>query len=82
MAMFEFPNENGGGDKKKILQFETRHWYSNREARLWLDPPKDESDGYMQSANNTVGNLFYGAKGTMAKDALIRLKNPFLPGWD
>jgi hypothetical protein len=28
MAMFEFPNEDGGGDKKKILQFEVRHWMS------------------------------------------------------
>jgi predicted dehydrogenase len=31
MAVFEFPNPSGGGDKKKILQFEVRHWITNGE---------------------------------------------------
>ena len=29
---------------------------------------KDEPKGYMISAGNTVGNLFFGSKGYMAKD--------------
>jgi len=68
MAMFEFPNAGGGGDKKKILQFETRHWVGNREDNLWMKTNPDSPTGYMISASNTVGNLFYGSKGYMAKD--------------
>lgn len=66
MTMFEFPNPAGGGDKKKILQFEVRHWISNSEDQMWMKP--SPTGGYMAtSAGNTVGNLFYGAKGYMAK---------------
>ncbi|MBE0534354.1 MAG: Gfo/Idh/MocA family oxidoreductase [Phycisphaerae bacterium] len=67
MAMFEFGNESGGGDKKKILQFETRHWISNREDAMWIKGSADTRTGYMISADNTVGNLFYGSQGYMAK---------------
>lgn len=67
MAMFEFPNERGAGDKKKILQFEVRHWISNREDGMWMKPDPKSSTGYMSSASNTIGNLFYGSKGYMAK---------------
>jgi predicted dehydrogenase len=67
MAMFEFPNPGGGGDKKKILQFEVRPWISNSEDALWMK--KSNTDGYMAtSAGNTVGNLFFGSKGYMATD--------------
>lgn len=65
IASFEFPNPAGGGDKKKLLQFEVRHWFVNRE--LELDPEKS-ANTYMTSAANTVGNLFYGSKGYMAKN--------------
>lgn len=67
MAMFEFDNPAGGGDKKKILQFETRHWISNREDPMWLKPSQDDPGAYMTSSENTVGNLVYGSKGYMAK---------------
>jgi predicted dehydrogenase len=67
MAMFEFPNPDGGGDKKKILQFEVRPWVSNSEDSLWMK--KSNTDDYMAtSAGNTVGNLFFGSKGYLAKD--------------
>jgi predicted dehydrogenase len=66
MAMYEFPNPDGGGDKKKLLQFEVRHWVSNSEDGMWMK--KAGTDGYMAtSAGNTVGNLFFGSKGYMAK---------------
>jgi predicted dehydrogenase len=65
MAVFEFPNPNGGGDKKKILQFEVRHWITNREG-IKSENPAD-GNTYMVSAENTVGNLFYGSKGFMTK---------------
>lgn len=68
MAMFEFANPEGGSDKKKILQFEVRHWICNNEGDLspgFRD--KDDNDGYMQSNVNVIGNLFYGAEGYMRK---------------
>jgi len=66
MAMFEFPNEQGGGDKKKVLQFEVRHWDSNREA--WLGEDAGAKEGYMSSSANTVANLFFGSEGYLVKN--------------
>jgi predicted dehydrogenase len=65
MASFEFPNPAGGGEKKKMLQFEVRHWFVNRELDL---APEKTSNNYMTSDANVVGNLFYGSKGYMAKN--------------
>lgn len=66
MAIFEFPNPDGGGDKKKILQFEVRHWISNSEDSLWMQPA--QTGGYMNTSSaNTIGNLFFGSNGYMAK---------------
>jgi len=65
IAVFEFPNPSGGGDKKKILQFEVRHWITNQEG-IKSDNPK--ADAYMVSADNVIGNLFYGSKGFMTKN--------------
>ena len=65
MAVFEFPNENGGGDKKKVLQFEVRHWCTNREASMWMKSDKATDTGYMANTGNTIGNIFYGSKGFM-----------------
>ncbi|MCK9413290.1 MAG: Gfo/Idh/MocA family oxidoreductase [Prolixibacteraceae bacterium] len=66
IAVFEFPNPTGGGDKKKILQFEVRHWITNREGVNSESP--GAGSNYMISADNTVGNLFYGSKGYMTKN--------------
>ncbi|MCK9412589.1 MAG: Gfo/Idh/MocA family oxidoreductase [Prolixibacteraceae bacterium] len=67
ITVFEFPNSQGGGDKKKILQFEVRHWITNREG---VNSENNQATGntYMVSADNTVGNLFYGSKGYMTKN--------------
>ncbi|MEX2564607.1 MAG: Gfo/Idh/MocA family oxidoreductase [Cyclobacteriaceae bacterium] len=56
IAVFEFPTGEGGGDKKKMLQFEVRHWISNHEG------------GIGEGASNNIGNLFYGSKGYMVID--------------
>ncbi|MEX2568218.1 MAG: Gfo/Idh/MocA family oxidoreductase [Cyclobacteriaceae bacterium] len=66
ISVFEFPNPRGGGDKKKILQFEVRHWITNPE--IIMGKTQNDNDGYMISADNTVGNLFFGSEGYMAKD--------------
>lgn len=39
--------------KKKFLEFEVRHWYSNHES------------GVGEDGNNTVGAVFYGSKGRL-----------------
>jgi len=67
-ANFEFPNKEAGGDKKKMLQFEVRHWATNRADAMWMAPNADAPTGYKISAVNVVGNLFFGSKGYMAKD--------------
>jgi predicted dehydrogenase len=56
---FEF-NEEG---KRKMLEFEVRHWMSNHEAGI-NDRPR--ANGRVDS--NTIGNIFYGSKGYMAID--------------
>ena len=66
MALFEFPNPAGNGDKKKILQFEVRHWITNAEGGL--NQNNLTSNTYMTSPANTIGNLFYGSKGYMRKN--------------
>jgi predicted dehydrogenase len=66
MAIFEFPNLEGKGDKKKILQFETRHWITNTEGNL--SNLKETGNTYMTSSDNNIGNLFYGSEGYMSKN--------------
>jgi len=68
MALFEFPNPQGSGDKKKILQFEVRHWICNNEGGLSKGfRVPDDAGGYNISNVNVVGNLFYGSEGYMSK---------------
>ena len=67
MALLEFPNAKGGGDKKKILQFEVRHWICNNEGALSPGFNVKGPDGYMTSNVNVIGNLFYGSEGYMSK---------------
>jgi predicted dehydrogenase len=68
MALFEFPNPAGGGDKKKILQFEVRHWIGNGEDGMWLKGASQGNNYMSTSKGNVTGNLFFGSKGYMAKD--------------
>ena len=67
MAVFEFPNPDGGGDKKKILQFEVRPWMTNPEGNH-LGASESQNNTYMTSSVNVVGNIFYGSEGYMLKD--------------
>jgi len=56
---FEF-NENG---KRKMMEFEVRHWMSNGEATV------------RERGNNAIGNLFYGSKGYLAVDSYSSYKS-------
>ncbi|HET9485865.1 MAG TPA: Gfo/Idh/MocA family oxidoreductase [Chryseosolibacter sp.] len=67
MAMFEFAHPEGGGEKKKILQFEVRPWMTNPEGNH-LGNAESQNNNYMTSSENVVGNIFYGSEGYMLKD--------------
>jgi predicted dehydrogenase len=67
MALFEFSSADGGGDKKKILQFEVRPWMTNPEGDH-LGASEAQQNNYMTSSENVVGNIFYGSEGYMLKD--------------
>jgi len=62
IATFEFQE----GGKKKLLVFEVRHWISNHEAGI--------GEGRGSRGGNTVGNVYYGAKGYMAVDGYTSYK--------
>ena len=64
-ALYEF---NDGG-KKKMMQFEVRHWMSNHEGGIGEKRGKDN-----KFDPNTIGNLFYGSKGYMAIDGYTSYK--------
>jgi predicted dehydrogenase len=65
MANYEF---NDGG-KKKMMEFEVRHWMSNHEGGI------GEAKGKSGKPDpNTIGNLFYGSKGYMAIDGYTTYK--------
>lgn len=66
LANFEFDNPQGANAKKKILQFETRHWISNREGMI--ENAKEVNNTYKTNTKNNIGNLFYGSKGYMEKN--------------
>jgi predicted dehydrogenase len=70
--------------KRKMLEFEVRHWITNHEAGIGeghfkgdipaagLAAPKTKTGkpklGPDAGDNNTIGNIFYGSKGVMAMD--------------
>jgi len=56
-AIFEYPVKSGGGDKKKLLQFEVRHWMTNHEGDIGVGP------------DNTIGVIFYGSEGCLVVDS-------------
>ncbi|MDA2924496.1 Gfo/Idh/MocA family oxidoreductase, partial [Acidobacteria bacterium AH-259-L09] len=55
-AQFEYPQASGP-TKKKLLQFEVRHWITNHEGGIGEGP------------DNTVGIIFYGSEGYMVIDS-------------
>jgi predicted dehydrogenase len=73
-SSFEFDMPDG---KKKMLEFEVRHWISNHEAEIGLPSfGGGEIPVALGNANtakaararnkNTIGNIFYGSKGYLA----------------
>jgi hypothetical protein len=66
-ASFEF-NENG---KTKILEFEVRHWITNREYTVPSTgggAGAGRGTGGGMGGGGTVGNLFYGSNGYLVID--------------
>ena len=70
---FEYDLPNG---KRKMLEFEVRHWITNHEATIgaWADKKAREEAtrgprlGALAGSRNTIGEIFYGSKGYMAMD--------------
>ena len=57
---FEFD----GGGKRKLIEFEVRHWISNHEAEI-----KEAGN------TNTIGDIFYGSKGYLVVDSYTSYKS-------
>src|SRR5207248_4673913 len=49
--------------KKKMMEFEVRHWMTHGEATI------------REGGNNAIGNLFYGSKGYLAVDSYSSYKS-------
>src|SRR6202167_4686519 len=70
---FEYDLPDG---KRKMLEFEVRHWISNHEAEIGtrfdtsirLDETVKGGVGPVEGGYNTNGNIFYGSKGILALD--------------
>ena len=64
------------GGKRRILEFEVRHWIANHEAGIGgshdtASSPNDSHPklGPLAGSRNTVGNIFYGSDGYLAIDS-------------
>jgi predicted dehydrogenase len=64
-ATYEFDE----GGKKRMLEFEVRHWISNHEAGI-----SENRNGVGKVYPNTIGNIFYGSRGYMAIDGYTSYK--------
>ncbi|MGA2630970.1 MAG: Gfo/Idh/MocA family oxidoreductase [Terriglobia bacterium] len=60
--------------KRRMIEFEVRHWITNREAEIGSDSfgkpqgpiPTTGLGGPATGDRNTIGNIFYGSKGYLA----------------
>jgi predicted dehydrogenase len=57
---FEFDQDG----KKRLLEFEVRHWLTNPEAQITE-----------RTGTNSIGNIFYGSKGYLAVDTYSSYKS-------
>ncbi len=69
--------------KKRILEFEVRHWCTNHEAQIGSpqfgggDVPVAEGNAQAKKAQpqNTIGNIFYGSNGYLAMNGYDSYKS-------
>ena len=59
---FEFDLPDG---KRKMIEFEVRHWITNHEAEIGLAGLVAGHERFF-GPRNTIGNIFYGSKGYLA----------------
>lgn len=62
---FEFD----GNGKKKMMEFEVRHWMTNHEATIG-----EPGGASARKSSNSIGNIFYGSKGYLAIDGYTTYK--------
>jgi len=80
---YEFSMPDG---KKRLLEFEVRHWMTNHEAEIGTAAfggseavpaalGNAAEHGGKKGPQNTVGNIFYGSKGCLAIDGYASYKS-------
>ncbi len=78
---YEFDMPDG---KKRLLEFEVRHWCTNHEAQIGTpafgggDVPAalgNAAEGKGKGPQNTVGNIFYGSNGYLAMNGYDSYKS-------
>ena len=52
--------------KRRLLEFEVRHWISNHEAEIGSPAFGGEQPESKERVDDTIGNIFYGSKGYLA----------------
>jgi hypothetical protein len=62
---FEF-NDSG---KRKMLEFEVRHWMSNHEATVGDASYLGNAPAGPRRGSDSIGNIFYGSKGYVTMDS-------------
>jgi len=71
LAAYEFETDG----KKKMIEFEVRHWITNGEAGINLGTPKS---GPGAGAPMIIGNIYYGSKGYLVIDGNYRKFQTFM----
>jgi len=66
------------GGKRKMLEFEVRHWIANHEGEIGVESDREQHEapkqeghpklGPLAGTRNTIGNIFYGSKGYLSMD--------------
>jgi predicted dehydrogenase len=72
------------GGKKRLMEFEVRHWCTNHEAQIGSpefgggDVPVavgNAAEGKKKGPQNTIGNIFYGSNGYLAMNGYDSYKS-------
>ena len=64
------------GGKRKMMEFEVRHWITDREADIGgVEMGGEKGD------SNCYGDIFFGSKGYLAVGN-EDMRNPYLTGWE
>ncbi len=69
-----FAYEFNEGGKRRMMEFEVRHWMSNGEATV-APPKRGEASETGGGGGDSIGALYYGSKGYLAVDSYSSYKS-------